>query len=143
MNKLYRTLPLGLRERPLDFYVAFVLFFVGIYGILDPTFPERYSDNLFNWFINIIGVYLVVSSFLILVSLVTCKNRLVFSYLSELYGWVMISAASLAISLMYLWFIGTNAPGSLTIWTSWISIWLGMSLASGLRAYDLYRRLKK
>lgn len=139
MNRIYRALPVGLRERPLDFYAAFVLFLVGVYGIADDRFPERFQQPLSTIFINVISVYLIVAASLVIASLFCNKKKKpIFAHLSELFGWMLICAASIAASLLYVASLFVSTPQSWVVWAVWFCIWLGMAFSSLIRTYDLY-----
>lgn len=138
MKTIIRTLPPNLKERPFDFYVASVLFLVGLYGIFDERFPERFQQPVTSIFINVISIYLMAASSLIISSLLCKKQeRPVYAYMSEFFGWMLICAASISTSLLY---IASAAlyTGFSFVWTIWLLIWIGMAGASLIRTYDLY-----
>lgn len=140
MNKIYRALPDGLRERPLDFYTALVLMLVGVYGILDDTFPERFQDQLTILLVNIISIYLMISSSVILVALMKDRRKYpAFTLFGQLFGWAFISAAALAASLLYaINLLISGSPDSWAIWLLWVLIWFGMFFSAMLRTMELY-----
>ena len=138
MNKILKALPHSLRERPLDFYTVFVLFLVGVYGIVDENFPERFQQPITNVFVNLISVYLIIASSLVMSSLLcNKKKRPVYSYMAELFGWMLICAASVAASLLYI-ASAIIYSGASVVWAIWLLIWVGMAAASFIRTYDLY-----
>ena len=138
MNKILKALPHSLRERPLDFYTVFVLFLVGVYGIVDDNFPERFQQPITNVFVNLISVYLIIASSLVMSSLLCNKQkRPVYGYMSELFGWMLICAASVAASLLYI-ASSIIYSGPSIVWAIWLLIWMGMAAASFIRTYDLY-----
>jgi drug/metabolite transporter (DMT)-like permease len=144
MNKVLGTLPIGLRERPLDFYTVFVLFLVGVYGIVDDNFPEKFQQPLSSVFVNAISVYLIVAAILVMSSLFcNKKNKPIYAYMTEFFGWMLICAASVAAALLYLASIITNHPTSWAIWAIWLLIWIGMAAASFIRTYDLYNLTRR
>jgi drug/metabolite transporter (DMT)-like permease len=139
MKAILRALPVSLRERPFDFYAVFVLFLVGVYGIVDDNFPERWQQPITSVFINVISAYLIVASLLVISSLLcNKKERPVYGYMSEFLGWMLICAASVAASLLYIASVIGDSPQSWIIWFIWLLIWVGMSIASFIRTYDLY-----
>jgi hypothetical protein len=144
MNKVLGTLPVGLRERPLDFYTVFVLFLVGVYGIVDDNFPERFQQPISAIFVNIISVYLIIAASLVMSSLFcNKKNKPVYAYMTEFFGWMLITAASVAASLLYIASIVLGYPNSWALWSIWLLIWIGMAAASFIRTYDLYNLTRR
>jgi len=145
VNRIKGVFRNHLRERPFDFYVAFVLFMLGVWGFVDPTWPEKYSDDVMYILMTIISVYLMISAAFIMSSLM-CKRQKhpVLALMGEMYGWLFIAAAALATSIVYLvaLYHGVN---SFSIWAIWFLIWSGMAIAASVRAIDLfyfYRSLK-
>lgn len=127
-------------KRPFDFYVAALLFLAGLYGIISESWPEEIIDNnLTQVFIVIVSIYLMAASAVIMSALL-CKKvtRPVFSLMGELYGWMFVAAGSLATSLMYVGGVVNDAPSSWWVWSILLIIWIGMTIASAIRASDLY-----
>ena len=134
-------------KRPFDFYVAFLLFVAGLYSIVNDTWPESVETHVTQTFIVIVSLYLMTAAAVIMASLL-CKraSRPVFSLMGEMYGWMFVAAASLATSLMYLGAVLYNDPSSWWLWGILFTIWVGMTIASSLRSFDLflvYRSLRK
>lgn len=135
-----------LRERPFDFYVAFLLFGVGAYTIVNDHWPESINSPFVQTAIAAISIYLIASSAIIMFSLF-CRGKKwpVLSIMGEMYGWLFVAAASIATVLLY---ISAILNGALPDWSSWIvitSIWFGLFIASGLRFLDIfniYRSIK-
>jgi hypothetical protein len=137
----------GLRARTLDFYVAFLVFFLGLSGIVDPTWPERFGDSAFYWIVMVEDIYLMVASATIMLSLilrtwcgVNCKY-LIPSVVGETYGWLFISTAAWVIVLSSPWIPPSavvEAENHLSF-VSWIAVWVGLGLSSFLRHIDLKR----
>ena len=145
MNKIKGALRNHLRERPFDFYVAFVLFFLGVWGFVDPSWPEAYVDGGLLILMSIISAYLMVSSGFIMASLL-CKRQKhpVLALMGEMYGWFFIAAAALATCIIYLVAL-YHGVSNFSVWAIWFIIWGGMAIAAGVRACDLfyfYRSLK-
>lgn len=134
-----------LRERPFDFYVAFVLFLLGVWGFIDPTWPEYYADGGMLILMTVISVYLMISSGFIMASLLCKRQRHpVLALMGEMYGWFFIAAAALATCIIYL-VAFYHGVSSFSVWAIWFIIWCGMAIAAGVRAFDLlyfYRSLK-
>jgi hypothetical protein len=51
---------------------------------------------------------------------------------------MLIAAASIAASLLYIASILNGHPNSWILWFVWLFIWIGMAVASLIRTYDLY-----
>ena len=144
MEKVLRALPIGLRERPLDFYTVFVLFLVGVYGIVDDNFPERFQQPLSSIFVNIISFYLIIAASLVMSSLLcNRKDKPLYAYMTEFFGWMLITAASVAASLLYVASISMGNPNSWILWSIWLLIWIGMAVSSLIRTYDLYNLTRR
>lgn len=135
-----------LRERPFDFYVAFVLFLLGVWGFIDDSWPESRADGGMLLVMTVISVYLMVSSGFIMASLL-CKRQKhpVLALMGEMYGWFFIAAAATATFLVYLVSL-YHGVDSVAVWFIWFLIWVGLAIASAVRGIDLflfYRSLKK
>jgi len=134
-------------KRPFDFYTAALLFIAGIFSIVNDDWPELLSNPLEQTFIVIVSLYLMAASAVIMSSLLCKKvSRPVFSLMGELYGWLFVAAGSLATSLMYIGGVINDAPSSWWAWSLLFILWVGMTIASSIRAFDLYlvyRSLKK
>ena len=145
MNLLRKSLSTHLRDRPFDFYVAFVLFMLGLWAFVDPTWPERYTEGGMYFMMMFIMVYLMIAAGFIMSSLL-CKRKKhpVLALMGEMYGWFFIAAAALATSVIYLVSLAHGVQ-SFPIWAVWFVIWVGLFLASIIRGIDLfyfYRSLK-
>lgn len=146
MNSIKGVFRNHLRERPFDFYVAFVLFLLGVWGFIDDTWPESRAENGMLAIIVIISIYLMVSSSFIMASLL-CKRQKhpVLALMGEMYGWFFIAAAATATALVYLFSLHQGV-GNVAVWFIWFLIWVGLAIASIVRGIDLflfYRSLKK
>jgi len=144
MSLIFRTLPIALRERPLDFYTALVLFFIGIYSAFDTSFPEEFNDGFVILIVHIIGGYLMAAAALIIATMLCNKvKRPVFSIIGEFYGWMLVMSASVAISVLYIAsVIFGEGPDNWAIWILWVMAWVGMAVASFLRTADLWQTFK-
>lgn len=128
-----------LRERPFDFYVAFVLLLLGIYGIADEGFPESAVGSEYNWLLHLICTYFIIAAAAIMWSLMCHrKSHPVSSLMAEMYGWGFIAAAASATSLSYLSVFFTGGAENWLSWAIWLTIWIGMAVASLFRSLDLY-----
>ena len=136
--------PLGVRARPLDFYVAFLVFFFGIYGFFDPDWPERFEGWKY-WVLMIEDIYLIISSIAIMTALLVkqfsrgncIKKILIPSLIGEMFGWLFISAASWVIVLT-AWVLPPSAidlNGQESV--VWTLLWLALAICAGMRYIDL------
>ena len=137
-------LPISVKERPLDFYTAAVLFMIGVYALFDSTFPERFQDKTIIFIIHIIGGYLMAASLLIISTMLCNKvKRPIFSIMGEFYGWMLVVSASVATSILYIAsVIFAGAPVNWITWLLWVVAWIGMAIASFLRTVDLWQTFK-
>jgi hypothetical protein len=143
-NEIVNILPVSVRERPLDFYTAAVLFMIGIYALFDTTFPERFQDEIIILIIHVIGGYLMAAAALIIATMLCDKvKRPIFAIIGEFYGWMLVVSASVAISLLYLAsaFFG-GGPTNWITWFLWVVAWIGMAIASFIRTVDLWHTFK-
>lgn len=132
-----------LRERPFDFYAAFAIFIAGAYALLSPSWPSPASSPQIDIMVNLVSCYLMVASAFVISALLCNKQkRPAYAIFAEMWGWLAISAASFAVSLMYiartLYFGSDNLMMSVVL----IFIWFGMCLASGFRSLDIYLILR-
>ena len=134
-------------KRPFDFYVAFLLFCAGFYSIINDSWPENVGNPTVQAFIIIVSLYLMTATAVIMATLLCKKaSRPVFSLMGEMYGWMFVAAASAATSLMYIGAVLHDAPSSWWLWGILFTVWVGMTIASSIRSFDLflvYRSLKK
>lgn len=149
MNDVKGVFRNHLRERPFDFYVAFNLFLLGAWGIVDPRWPENYFNSATSTLVVLIGIYLMISSSFIITSLLCRRSRHpILALMGEMYGWLFISAASFALSILFL--VGSfhhhQMSNNIHIWIIWSLIWMGLFVSSAIRSSDLYnfyRSLRK
>lgn len=143
MNKIH--VPIGLRARTLDFYVAFLVFFLGLSGLLDPTWPERFGNSPIYWIILVEDIYLMTAAVVIMVSLLLrtkCHDRckiLIPSIVGETYGWLFVSAAAWVIVISSPWIPPSaivESGNHISFW-SWIAVWVGLGISSLFRHIDL------
>jgi len=145
MDSIKRVFRNHLRERPFDFYVAFVLFLLGVWGFVDPTWPEAYVNDGMLLLMTIISMYFMISAGFIMASLLCKRQRHpVLALMGEMYGWFFIAAAAVATSIVYLvaFYHGVE---SFSVWAIWFLIWMGLAISSAVRGFDLfyfYRSLK-
>jgi hypothetical protein len=144
VNTILRTFPQALRERPLDFYTAAVLFVLGSYELLGASFSSKFNDQMIFIIVNIIGGYFIAASSLIMISMMCNKvKKPIFSIMGEFYGWMFVTSASIATVLLYLSsLVWGGAPENWLEWSAWMIAWIGMALAAFLRTVDLWQTFK-
>jgi len=144
MSNIKGVLRNNLRQRPFDFYTAFVIFLAGAFALVSPYWPENAPSPQIVVMINLVSVYMMVASGIVMSALLcNRKTKPVYAVLGEMWGWLAISAASFAVTIMYVaQMIYVGYPG---IWLPIILafIWFGMFLASGFRSLDIYLMLKR
>jgi hypothetical protein len=144
MNCFKGALRNNLRERPFDFYTAFVIFLAGMFALVSPYWPENAPSQQITVMINLVSIYMMVASAIVMSALLcNRKTKPVYAVLGEMWGWLAISAASFAVTIMYIaQMIYVGYPG---IWLSIILalIWFGMFIASGFRSLDIYLMLRR
>ena len=147
MNKIKGVLANHLRERPFDFYVAAILFLLGMFAIFSDSWPESFGNSIVQIIIVIVSLYYVIASVMIMVSL-SCKrkNHPVLALMGEMYGWLFVACGSLATSIAYIGMLFSYIPNDWRIWGIMFAVWIGLFISSGIRFLDLfsvYRSFKK
>lgn len=139
MQDIRRAFHQRLRERPFDFYTAFVIFIAGAYALFSPDWPEKTSIPQINVLVNLVSIYMMVAS-IIVMSALLCnrKTKPAYAIFGEMWGWFAICAASFAVFLMYVARVVSNGSDNLFAAIVLILVWLGMCLASALRSLDIY-----
>lgn len=134
----------NLRERPFDFYVAFLIFLAGCYALFSQTWPESFHEQSTTILIHIVSIYMVTAALIVMASLLCNRSkRPIFSIMAEMWGWLAISAASTATFLMYSFMLATNEVQDLGVASVLDLVWLGMALASGFRSLDIYLAIRR
>lgn len=143
MSHIKGVLRNHLRERPFDFYTAFVIFLAGAYAFFSPNWPEDAHVPPVQGIIMIVSAYMMVAS-LFVMSALLCnrKKRPIYAIFAEMWGWLAISAASAAVTIMYLAQLIQNGSEQLGVATILGLIWFGMAIASGIRSLDIYLVLR-
>ena len=132
-----------IRQRPFDLYVAVVIFLAGLYAIVSPTWPEIYHEKAVRSMIWVVSFYLMAAATIVIISLLCNRSkRPVFAILAEMWGWLAISAASFAVSLMFISMVVNKGTQQLGVAITLGIIWVGLSLASGFRSLDIYLAIR-
>lgn len=144
MNEIKGAFRNKLRERPFDFYVAFVIFLAGAYSLFSDSWPENLHEQSTQILITLVSAYMVLAS-LVIMSALLCnrKKRPVFAVMAEMWGWLAVSAASTATFLMYEFMLLTSGIGDMGVSLVLSLIWLGMALASFFRSLDIYLLIRR
>jgi drug/metabolite transporter (DMT)-like permease len=104
MNRVWGFLPQGLKERPFDLYTALALVAVGVFGIIDPNFPEKTSTSISALLFMVIQSYFIVASIVLAIAiLIDTKKYPKFSFFGQMLGWAFIAAAGISVMTYQLW----------------------------------------
>jgi drug/metabolite transporter (DMT)-like permease len=143
---MWGYLPRGFVSRPFDAYTAFALIAVGIYGLIDPYFPEKTSSVINEIFFHVIEVYFIVASVLLVFALLANpKKHPVFAYFGQMYAWAFIAAAGIALMTFQLWHnisYGVTMDGGILYWLLFF-VFGCVGWAAFFRSVDMYITLKK
>jgi len=134
-------LPWGLRERPFDVYAATLLISIGIYVLTYDITPERLNNTVVSIIVNVVALYLITASSVILAALLKNPRKCpAFVLFGEMYGWAFVTAAALATSIMYLASLLWYTPTSWLLWGIWFFLWFMLTIAAGVRSFDLIKK---
>ena len=104
MQRIWRYIPKGLRDRPFDAYTALALIAVGIYGLVDPYFPEVPGSAISAVLFHVIEVYFILASSIMLLALSSePKAHPSFYFFGQMYSWAFIFTAAISVMLIQLW----------------------------------------
>ena len=129
--------------RPLDIYVAFLVFLMGLYGLLDPNWPPNDARVETKVILIAEDIYLAVAG-LVIVAAFILRGRIkcvICSLVMEQFGWLFVSAASFIIAISSPWvppsvFVESD-KGDASLLAVWVLIWLGLGAASLTRYLDM------
>ena len=144
MQKIWRYIPKGLRDRPFDAYTALALIAVGIYGLIDPYFPEIQGSAISAVLFHIIEVYFIAAGTTLAIALsVKPKDHPSFYFFGQMYSWAFVCAAGVAVVLLQLWqalSVGVQDPN--LFWLM-LFIFACVSWAAFVRSFDMWLYYKK
>ena len=137
---------LGIKARPLDFFVAFLVFFIGGYNFLDPHWPEKFGGTPLYWILMIEDIYLVAASVFVMTALVVMQvpffqrkpKQIAHALVWEMFGWLFISTAAFVIALSTPWVppsVFAEESGPL-LWV-WAGLWLALGISAAVRYWDI------
>ena len=140
---------LGIKSRPFDFYVAFLVFFSGFWAVIDPMWPEEYKENqMLYWILLIEDVYMMVAGLTVMLSLIALQTmiykkrpRLMVSALvGDMFGWLFTATAATMITLSTPWFPPSAVAGDAgTMLWVWAGVWGGLAIGAWWRWWDLHK----
>lgn len=147
MDSIKGVLANHLRQRPFDFYVAAMLFLMGMYSIFSDSWPESFNSPVMETIIVVVSLYYIFAGSIIM-STLSCKRRKhpVIALMGEMYGWLFVACGSLATSIAYIGMLFSSLPVDWRLWSIMLAVWFGLFLSSGVRFLDLfsvYRSIKK
>lgn len=149
--------PPRVSERPLEFLVAFFIFFAGAYGFLDPSWPPDGALGSGYWIIVAEDAYMVIAGVVIITALIIqgislrCKVSsdrhrwwLVHAIAWEMFGWLFVSSATFVVAVTS--FIlpptaltGPDAPFQILLF--WMALWGSVSVASFIKFWNIRRSI--
>ena len=140
MKNIWGRFPVNLRKRPFDAYVSLLLFWIGLYQLVDPTWPENYQNNISQTIITIISLYLVFAGLTIFLALIRDPRQSpIFCFFGQMYGWSFMSAATAAITLIIFFNGVTNPIENFYMFFIWLSAWFFITVASIIRSTFLWQ----
>lgn len=137
-HHLWDLIPSALRNRPFGIYVSTVVFALGVYGVSNSNDIVA-NSGIIQFFIVIVSGYLLAASMTVLSSLlVDAKRHPAFAIFGEMYGWLFISAASLATAIIIIVqsaFTDEILDGGRI--ALWVFVWLMLFVTSFVRSLDI------
>lgn len=142
MNNAWGRLPIALRSRPFDVFIAVILGLAGVYQILDPTFPESQQNILPGFVLLMISIYMIAASLAIIVFMFHKCRNVFFQWYGQMYGWMFMNAATLAITIFDAW-VGLTLPieNALLFWSFFV-FWILISIATFIKWFDMWNVIK-
>lgn len=133
--------PLGILARPLDFYVAFLVFMMGLYGFIDPSWPEKFDWPV--WAILMFeDAYLLAAGGAIMTALIMRQwgKKIVATLVVEMFSWLFVASAAWVIVITSYWippsaFLDAEQY-DLMFWV-WVILWFNLGAAALTRYLDM------
>lgn len=143
MQDLLGRLPVGLRKRPFDVFVALFLASAGVYEIADPLFPEMQQSLLSDAVLIIIGLYMFAAGLAITWCILhKCKNIMLNMYV-EMYSWLFMWVAVVALTIFQIVIGMTESINNYALYYGVLWFWILLCFATGIRWLDLYHILRR
>lgn len=145
------TLSTRIRSYALDFYVAFLVFVIGAYGILDSHWPPVDIEPWVAIILIVEDIYLVIASLAVMIAMFLRKSprHAACSIVTEAFGWMFIGVAAAVIALTSFQippavFVDPHPEDGLHwIHYTWIFIWSGLAVAALAKCCELRRFTKR
>lgn len=145
LKNVWGRIPINFRKRPFDVYTAMLLTILGLYGLLDPTFPELQQHTINTVIINVTAIYMILSGLVIITSILYGKRYTTSSYFGEMYGWVFMASATLTTTIFQIYnaLITENSEISnvFLFWTI-LFIFFSLTVVAIIRSIDMYVNLR-
>ena len=145
MHKIWRYIPKGLRDRPFDAYTAIALIVIGIYGLVNPYFPESHTPAISALLIHIIELYFILASIVMLCAL-SCKpkDHPSFYFFGQMYSWAVISVTGILVMILQL-MMHFNSADDYCSFPYWIIFFVFgcTSFAAFIRSFDMWSYVKE
>jgi hypothetical protein len=145
LKNVWGRIPCGFRERPFDVYTAMLLVILGLYGFIDPTFPELQQNTINAIIINVTALYMIVSGMVIITAIFYGNRHPIFSYYGEMYGWTFMASATLTATIFQIYnVLVTESGGATNVFLFWtiLFIFFSLTVVAIIRALDMYVNLK-
>jgi hypothetical protein len=145
LKNVWGRIPINFRKRPFDVYTAMLLTSLGLYGLLDPTFPELQQHTINAVIINVTAIYMIFSGLVIIASILYGNRYPISSYFGEMYGWVFMASATLTTTIFQIYnaLITENSEISnvFLFWTI-LFIFFSLTVVAIIRSIDMYVNLR-
>jgi hypothetical protein len=143
---VWGRIPCVLRERPFDIYTAFLVVLVGIYSLVDPTFPELQEDTINSIIINVTALYLIFSGVNIMISMCYEKRKPIFSFYAEMYGWAFMASATLTVGIFQVYNSIVSQNKNITNWYLFWTvffIWSSITIVAMIKSVDMFVNIRR
>lgn len=144
MKNIWGRIPVKIRERPFDAFSAALLFWLGIYQILDPHWPEDTAKSISSIILFVISLYLMCAGLIILLAMIQdYQKHPVFCFFGQMYGWAFMAAATAAIEVITIYNAMQLPIGFYPLLIIWASSWCFITFSAVSRSLSLWLRYRK